>query len=607
MIESQNILQQENQLQADRTILFPIEKMDISWMTSAQKKFYELLSKDENKKLKYDAISALAGYKSTASWYTAIKDERFVRLLELIGVQPRLQNDHYPSHGEVEYIKNPNERAEYLKNDVWDMRKLFEEYPRHNNPACYIVDFGYIKNLNIRLQIKRYYQNMLSVWSPITFECRLKDYRYFFHTMYELFPNLNSLSELEREIHIEPILCNLTISKKQKKKTLKYIKSMFEYMYHNKWTDAPQIGLINKYDTPKVEETLPRPIPPEIKVKLDDYLESTIIPLLENGNPTPIIQPTYWDLLIVIRYTGRRFEDIAHLIASHKDKRKECLQYDLDGDPQLYLDHRIAKIEKDLRIPIGHLKDSNGRNMVERAILRQKERVKDLSPAQDDFYYLFRELKSESKVESISYHKFNTNVILPKISKQIPLQNLDGSFYQISAHQFRHTVATEMIDAGVDIYAVKEFLGHSSIAMTEKYIKVYNQKIKKEFNEKLSRSDATLIKESLPEEEVLYDNKWVKNKVIGVFEQGDGCCEHPYKMPSCPHMACKTCIKKKIYPRHLQAVKNTIECETIHRDNALKTGLLDKAEEYDKVVQFYTIALEIISRGEVFEASKHLH
>jgi hypothetical protein len=259
--------------------------------------------------------------------------------------------------------------------------------------------------------------------------------------------------------------------------------------------------------------------------------------------------------------------------------------------------------------------------MVERAILRQKERVKDLSPAPDGVHYLFRELKVENRgggnklilnskgeniVECIQY-KFFSDVILFKVSEQIPLKNLDGSLYKISPHQFRHTVATEMIDAGVDIYAVKEFLGHSSIAMTEKYIKVYNQKIKKEFNEKLSRSDATLIKESLPEEEVLYDNKWVKNKVIGVFEQGDGCCEHPYKMPSCPHMACKTCIKKKIYPRHLQAVQDTIECETIHRDNALKTGLLEKAEEYDKVVQFYTIALEIISRGEVFDASKHFH
>ncbi|BCC32755.1 hypothetical protein BCM0100_p1188 (plasmid) [Bacillus cereus] len=104
-----------------------------------------------------------------------------------------------------------------------------------------------------------------------------------------------------------------------------------------------------------------------------------------------------------------------------------------------------------------------------------------------------------------------------------------------------------MIDAGVDIYAVKNFLGHSSVNMTEKYIKVYQQRLKKEFKDKLLKSDATAIKDNLPEQEETFgDNKWVKNKIIAIFDQGDGCCEHPYKMPSCPHqVACKTCIKKR--------------------------------------------------------------
>lgn len=556
------------------------------------------------------------------SWYRAIKDERFVKLLEQIGVQAKLKNDSYPSHNEVEYIKDPKEREEYLKNDVWDMRRLFKEYPRHITPYEYIVNFSLIKNSGIRCQIKRYFKNQLSSWMPISFGDMLNRYVPFFDVMYDLFPMITSLSQLEREQHIEPILNSLTCSKKQKRNVVKETRRMFEYMYHHKWVDAPSIGLLTKYDTPKVEETRPRPIPPEIKFQLDDYLESTIIPLLEEGVSTPILKPMYWDLLIVIRYTGRRFEDIAHLIAEHKDKSMECLQYDLDGDPMLYLDHRIAKIPNDLRIPLAHLKDSKGNNMVERALLRQMERVKELAPAPDGYKYLFREIKIDNRgsgegrvildcngvpvVDSIAYDTFNTSIVLPKIAKEIPLKNIDGTMYQISAHQFRHTVATEMIDAGVDIYAVKEFLGHSSVAMTEKYIKVYQQKLKKEFKEKLSKSDATDIKNNLSEEEEFYDNKWVKNKIFAVFEQGDGCCEHPYKMPACPHMSCKTCIKKKIYPRHLQSVKDTIESFAIHRDNALKMGLIEKAEEFDKVVKFHTIALEIINRGEVFEASKHI-
>ncbi|QIB28086.1 site-specific integrase [Caloranaerobacter azorensis] len=592
-------------------------------MTKAQKKLFEVLKIEKNRDKKYGDICKLAGYKSFGPWYKAIKDKKFANLLEKMGVQVKIRNNHYPSHNEVEYIKNPEEREEYLKNDVWDMRRLYQEYPRHLNPCHFIIYLDKISNMQIRKIVKRYYTNMLSNWSARTFKIRLLSFGYFLNSMYELFPNINSFSQLQREQHIEPILLNMKCSQKQKKKTLSHIKSMFEYMYYNKWDDAPSLGLLNKYDSPKVEETLPRPIPPNIKIQLDDYIEKTVIPLLEDGKPTPIVESQYWDLLIIIRNTGRRFEDICHLIAEHEDKSKECLQYDLDGDPMLYLDHRIAKIPKDLRIPLTHLKDSKGNNMVERAILRQIDRVKNLPPAPDGYKYLFREIKMDNRglgegkvildrennpiVDSISYSTFNTNIVLPKICNEIPLKNIDSSIYQISTHQFRHTVATEMIDAGVDIYAIKEFLGHSSIAMTEKYIKVYQQRLKKEFKEKLSKSDATDIKNDLQEQVQLYDNKWVKNKIIGVFELGDGCCEHPYKMPSCPHMACKTCVKKKIYPRHLQAVKDTIESETIHRDNALRMGLTEKSEEFDKIVKFYSIALEIIEKGEVFVASKHFY
>jgi len=611
-----------NNTKQKEVISFPIDNIDISWMTKAQKKFFEVLKNEENKDKKYNEICELAGYKTSGTWYRAIKDEKFSDFLESIGVNVRLKSDNYPSHNEVKYIKNPQEREEYFKRDIWDMRRIFEEYPRHYRASMFIVKFNKIENKSIRNIIKRYFINMLSKWQPLSFEFYIRVISPFFTSMNELFPNINSLDKLEREAHIEPILKRTIWSNYYKKEGLTAIRFMFDYMYYNKWDNAPSLGLLNKYDTPKREENIPRPIPPNIKIQLDDYIENIVIPLLEDNRPTPIIEPQYWDLLIIIRNTGRRFEDICHLIAEHKDKSVECLQYDLDEDPMLYLDHRIAKIPKDLRIPLSHLKDSKGNNMVERAILRQMERVKKLAPAPDGYKYLFREIKMDNRgskgrvildnnghpvVDSIKYDMFNDNIVLPSVCNQIPLKNIDGSIYKISAHQFRHTVATEMIDAGIDIYAVKEFLGHKSVTMTERYIKIYQQRLKKEFKEKLSKSDATDIKNNLSEEESLYDNKWVKNKIIGVFELGDGCCEHPYKMPSCPHMACKTCVKKKIYPRHLQAVKDTIESETTHKDNALRMGLNEKAEEFNKIVRFYTVALEIINKGETFEASKHFY
>ena len=36
-------------------------------------------------------------------------------------------------------------------------------------------------------------------------------------------------------------------------------------------------------------------------------------------------------------------------------------------------------------------------------------------------------------------------------------------------HALRHTCATRLVNAGIDIYTVKEWLGHSSIQVTERY------------------------------------------------------------------------------------------------------------------------------------------
>ena len=51
-----------------------------------------------------------------------------------------------------------------------------------------------------------------------------------------------------------------------------------------------------------------------------------------------------------------------------------------------------------------------------------------------------------------------------------------------------------MIDAGVDIYAVKEFLGHSSVAMTEK-ITYQNKKIYMIISKLKKQSVLSILKE----------------------------------------------------------------------------------------------------------------
>ena len=50
-----------------------------------------------------------------------------------------------------------------------------------------------------------------------------------------------------------------------------------------------------------------------------------------------------------------------------------------------------------------------------------------------------------------------------------------------SCHSLRHTFASNLLEQGTEIVTIKELLGHASIASSERYARVSNQKVKQEY------------------------------------------------------------------------------------------------------------------------------
>jgi site-specific recombinase XerD len=50
-----------------------------------------------------------------------------------------------------------------------------------------------------------------------------------------------------------------------------------------------------------------------------------------------------------------------------------------------------------------------------------------------------------------------------------------------SCHSLRHTFASNLLEHGAEVVTIRDFLGHSQIASSERYAKVSSQKIKQEY------------------------------------------------------------------------------------------------------------------------------
>jgi hypothetical protein len=240
-----------------------------------------------------------------------------------------------------------------------------------------------------------------------------------------------------------------------------------------------------------------------------------------------------------------RFEDLAHLKAPDEHGRNGCLDQDSDGYWWIRIEHTNTKMGKDHRIPT---RISDG---VIGAIRRQCERSKQV-PNHFGEYYLFR-------TEHGIFPYLTFAVALKRLA---PYLQYEDHPYVIAPHQFRHTMATDMIEQGVDIYTVKEFLGHASLAMTERYVKVYLSSLKAKYDAYRVKKQQTYATEMMadqihitqPENDT--DGGWVENKVgklyVSPLPDGIGNCVHLPMHDACPDSPhCPTCPKLRANKRHL--------------------------------------------------------
>src|SRR6266566_4678222 len=143
-----------------------VQALGIPIWSRPKRRLLEVLQSPENRSKSALQICRLAGYKDSGAWQRAIKDECFVAAVEALGVTLR-QRSVRVSHLEVTSATNIEEE---LKKDIWDVRRLKHDYPKHVAPSNYVIDFTWIGNPLLREQVKRYYRHQLPRWNGSTFQ-----------------------------------------------------------------------------------------------------------------------------------------------------------------------------------------------------------------------------------------------------------------------------------------------------------------------------------------------------------------------------------------------------------------------------------------------------
>ena len=123
---------------------------------------------------------------------------------------------------------------------------------------------------------------------------------------------------------------------------------------------------------------------------------------------------------------------------------------------------------------------------------RSKERIIPLLPHHSSSLKEYIRLKTEMYNES--NYLFTTtsgNILYPKLVYRMVNSYLQGitSVHQKSPHVLRHAFATHMLNAGADLNAVKEILGHVSLTSTQIYTHSSAEHLKVIYNQAHPRGD----------------------------------------------------------------------------------------------------------------------
>jgi integrase len=445
------------------------------------------------------------------------------------------------AYRELADIRGIDVEAEYAS-DSWVASRLgmVRRRPPHT------ISFAGVSQPWLRTAVKRWLRHRLG--SGITFGSVAVDLRsmiWFSRFLDERLPESKNEQTIERR-HLEDYLSWLIAADLAPHTTSTYIVSLRSFLEacrrHQMLTGLGADVAIYNDDLP----SRPRPLPRYISEAVMAQVESP-----ERLDRLP--DHTTRALVVVLIETGLRANDACQLAF-------DTLVPDSGGGPCLRFLN--AKMGAEQLVPLSAKAAAAVRDQQDHLRLRWPNGPAFLCPA------------PQSNPDGLRPFSYGTlRMRLTRWQVDIDLRDETGRPFRFSAHQFRHTLGTRLINQGVPQHVVQRILGHASPQMTARYATLHDTTVRRAFDA-YWKDRVSILGERIGFDPAgpTADAEWTKHNLARVQASlPNGYCGRPPQQ-DCPHPnACLTCPDFQTTPEFLD----------VHRRQRDDTGKLIATADAD--------------------------
>ena len=331
-------------------------------------------------------------------------------------------------------------------------------------------------------------------------------------------PEVENVGDLRRDAHIEPYLIwNATrewtppggtpqrYSARERQHGVLDIKFFFDTITEWGWEEAPKRRLLFPSDVPKRDKPLPRFIPQDQEARLMAAIRTLQDPFQRYP-------------LEILRATGLRIGELLNL-------ELDCV-HQVPGQGA-WLKVPLGKLRTERMVPI----DAETVAMFD-TIAQARGAVRPLPHPETGRPTEFLLMRHGTRV-SIALIR-NT---LRRAVGMAGLVDAKGRPLHITPHQFRHTYATALINAGISLPALMRLLGHVSATMSLRYGHLFDATVRQQYEAALSAAKSqyspAMVEVAAAASKEEPDSNWIESGKLKT-RLAHGYCLRELAQQACP-------------------------------------------------------------------------